>query len=474
MGRRLAYHPIKLPSHMLTTTPLATGGNMSFYEPDQLLSTQMTPRAALPMELAVRETAWNYYRVLGFLPNPSETLRRLGRDISEYKYLLEDSHVNGCMTSRKAGTLCRKWELDRGDSPAQVYQTIKALFDAWPIYDIMQEALNCLFFGYQPVEVIWEKIGGAVLPKEVVCKDPDWFRFSDINEIRYLTKRNMVTGEPVPQYKFLMPRYRASYERPYGRPLGSVIYWPTKMVHTGFRFLTNFCEKYGQPWVRASYPLGTQEQRVQELINAIDSTIQDGIVAFPDEWKVEALEMNKTSSAEIFKTFIEMAHQEIAVGILGQNLTTVVSGGSYAASKTHGEIRQDIVDEDIRIMERMFNDLISWIYELNYSATDAKPTFKLVQEKEADRDSAQAALTLTQTGIKFTKEYYQNRFGMLDTEFDLTALPAQQVGSDGNDLPMPSEGDADVTNATHDATDMARNQESYDSTKDAAQNLNRR
>jgi hypothetical protein len=132
------------------------------------------------------------------------------------------------------------------------------------------------------------------------------------------------------------------------------------------------------------------------------------------------------------------------------------------------------VDEDIRIMERMFNDLISWIYELNYSATDAKPTFKLVQEKEADRDSAQAALTLTQTGIKFTKEYYQNRFGMLDTEFDLTALPAQQVGSDGNDLPMPSEGDADVTNATHDATDMARNQESYDSTKDAAQNLNRR
>ena len=44
-----------------TTTPLADNQtNMSFYEPDHLLSEQMTPKQMLPMELAIRETAWSF------------------------------------------------------------------------------------------------------------------------------------------------------------------------------------------------------------------------------------------------------------------------------------------------------------------------------------------------------------------------------------------------------------------------------
>ena len=58
-----------------STSLLASGGSMSFIEPDSLLSDQMSPRRALTNELAIRESAWNYYRVLGYLPNPSETLR---------------------------------------------------------------------------------------------------------------------------------------------------------------------------------------------------------------------------------------------------------------------------------------------------------------------------------------------------------------------------------------------------------------
>jgi len=43
----------------MASTPLASGGSMSFYEPDHLLSDQMGPKQALPMEIAIRETAWN-------------------------------------------------------------------------------------------------------------------------------------------------------------------------------------------------------------------------------------------------------------------------------------------------------------------------------------------------------------------------------------------------------------------------------
>jgi phage gp29-like protein len=463
MGRYKKFMPGRI-----ATSALASGGTMSFYEPDALLSQQMSPKKALTTDIAIRETAWNYYRVLGFLPNPSETLRKLSKDIAEYKYLLEDAHISGVFGSRKAGTLCQGWELNQNNANDKQYKTIKALFDAWPVYDIMSEALNCIFFGYQPVEVLWERVNGMILPKEAAPKDPDWFRFSDLNELRYLTKRNMVTGEPVPNYKFLLPRFRPSYERPYGRPLGSTVYWYAKMIHAGFRFFTQFVEKFGQPWVMAKYPLGTQKARVQELLNMLDTTVQDGVTAYPSEWEVEALDVNKTSSSVIFKDFIELCKEQISIAMLGQNLTTQVSGGSFAASKTHGEIRTDIVAEDTRIMENMFDTLISWIYELNFGESDNKPEFKLTQKPAPSVEDGQLAVSLFQTGITFTKEYYQNRFNLLDSEFDLNAA------ADSSSQLTNGTGGAAITTLTHDARDPATNTATYNSTKGAIQNLTRR
>lgn len=457
MGR---YHKYKPPR--IVKMPLAQGGSYDFYEPDHLLSEQMTPKQALPMEIAIRETASNYYRVLGFLPNPSEVLRKLGKDISEYKYLLEDSHVNGCMASRKAGTLSLKWTLDQNGSASRQYSTIKSIFDSWPIDEIMGEMMHAIFFGYQPCEVVWKRQSGLVLPEKFAPKDPDWFRFSDINELRYLTKRNMVTGEPVPGYKFIVPRFHASYERPYGRPLGSVVYWAVKFRHAGLKFWTEFAEKFGQPWIKATYPLGTQQARVMQMLDMLNSTIQDGVVAVPSEFNVETIDVNKTSSGDIFNQFLEHMNEEIAIGILGQTLTTKMdkSGGSFAAAKVHGGIRKDLIEEDRKMIERAFNELIGWIYELNWDNSQ-KPVFQLVDAPTPGLEDGQLSMALYKTGIRFTKEYYQNRYNLLETEFEIPDAEGVAPGMDIGDL-------------THDETDTAENKSTYDSTKEAVNRLTRR
>lgn len=470
MGRYNRYRP-------QAKWALSDGDSVNFYEPDQLLSQQMSPKSLMKTEVAIRETAWNYYRVLGYLPNPSETLRKLGKDIGEYKYLLEDAHVNGVFSSRKAGSLSLNWILDRNDIPVRQYQTIKSLLDNWPVYDIMQEMLNCVWFGYQPLEVVWEKVGGMILPKEFTPKDPDWFRFSDINEARYLTKRNMVTGEPIPPFKFIMAKYRPSYERPYGRPVASTCYWACKMRHAGFRFFTQFVEKYGQPWVMAKYPLGTQQARVQEMLDMVTDCIQDGVVAFPKEFETESLDVNKTSSAEIFKMFIDICNREIAISLLGQELTTSTTGnGSYALGKVHHAVREDIVAEDKRIIENAFCTLISWIYEMNWK-TDTQPVFKLVEEPEISKDESEIAKNLFSIGVKFKKEYFQSHFQLSESEFDVGEAPVPAgIGgiSPSNAVEDQPKGSANVIRATHDVNDPAEKQSTYDSTKDAVKNLTRR
>ena len=56
------------------------------------------------------------------------------------------------------------------------------------------------------------------------------------------------------------------------------------------------------------------------------------------------------------------------ISILGQTLTTEIgSTGSYAASNTHMQVRQDIVDSDKKLVEGVINQLIQWIYEINFA-----------------------------------------------------------------------------------------------------------
>lgn len=53
---------------------------------------------------------------------------------------------------------------------------------------------------------------------------------------------------------------------------------------------------------------------------------------------------------EAFERLQNVASIEITTRILGQNLTTEVKGGSYAATKEHGEVRQDIKEADSELL----------------------------------------------------------------------------------------------------------------------------
>jgi hypothetical protein len=470
--------------------------NSNFYEPDHLLSQQSPP---MDQEMMIRETSWNYYRVLGFLPNPSELLQGVGKDISEFKYLLEDPFINGLMSSRKAGTLALTWNLDRGKCPEEYFKILQQIFSEWDIEAIIDELLLATYFGYVPAEVTWAKIKGNWLPANFQPKDPDWIRFSDTNEMRYLTKRNMVTGEPLPKYRVYVARYRAgNYERPYGRPLAATIYWPAKFVHTGFRFFTTFIEKYGMPWVNIKYPLGTQAQRLQQAIDMISGTTQDGVIATPDQFQTELLNLSDKASAENYKMFIDLNHEVMSISVLGQNLTTKVAGGSFAAAKIHGDVRQDIIMGDRHMAEKAFNTVIDWVFQLNWP-TIPRPRFELIDTPKPQAQDGQMALYLAQTSQYgfFTTEYYKNRFNLLDEEINLANVVPLQSGAPGpggNNSAIPKlpealikhkteaagpddtdfDPDPEIVAMTHDVTDTARNEATYESTIDSVKNLTRR
>jgi len=384
-------------------------------------------------DIATRSRSIDWYNSLGAtLPNPDEVLKKLGVDIGEYKKLLSDPRVQAATTSRKAGSVAREWELTVEGVPKAQYDIIRSTFEALDMEQIIKEILDAVLYGYKPLEISWQKQGDLILPSAFTGKPPDWFRFGDSNELRFLTKTNMVEGEEVPPRKFVVAQNDASYENPYGTPVLSACYWPVKFRHNGYRFWTTFLEKYGMPWIIAKAAPGDQEDRINQVATMLENMVQDAIAVVPSDYEVEMKESSRGDASDSYAQYMDAASTEISIAILGTNLTTEVKGGSYAAAKSHMEVREDIIDADVRVVSRAFNILIRYIYEINWGVAGKKPEFYMAAVKDVDKDLAERDAILSQVGVKFTPEYVGRAYD-LQPDVDFT-----MAGSTVDPAPSPS------------------------------------
>ena len=361
-----------------------------------------------------------------------------------YKELLCDSHVFACVQSRKAGVLSLEWEINRGldkdETAEKVIETIKKL----DIYKFINDILDATLFGFQPIEIIWGRVDNLVLPIELKAKPSEWFCFDDENQLKFRTKEHYF-GEELPPKKFLCPQSNPSYENPYGERTLSRVFWPVTFKKGGLKFWVIFTEKYGIPHLIGKHPRGASEEETDRLAGLLEQMVQDAIAVIPDDSSVEIQEANKSSSAEIFEKLMDKMNAEISKAILGQTLTTEVgSTGSYAASNTHFAVRQDIIDADKKMVEKTINQLIQWIYEINFSNKDV-PVFEMFEVEDIDLGLAQRDKILSETGVKFTKDYFIKNYGLEEEDFDIREdiIPATPQFSQFKEEPEP-EGQVQV------------------------------
>ena len=370
-------------------------------------------------EIATRKRALNFYSLANILPDPDIVLRKQGKDVRIYKELLCDSHVFACVQSRKAGVLSLDWDINRGLDKDENAELIYNLLKKLDIQKLICDILDATQFGFQPLEIMWKRDkSGYIFPRKIVSKPPEWFCFDDDNNLRFRTKENYF-GELLPEKKFLLAQNNPSYNNPYGERTLSRVFWSVTFKKGGLKFWVVFTEKYGMPHLIGKHPRGATKEETNTLADMLEEMVQDAIAVIPDDSSVEIQEANKSSSAEIYEKLIDKMNSEISKAILGQTLTTEIgSAGSYAASNTHFAIRQDIIDTDKKLVESVINQLIQWIYEINFSTADI-PVFEMYAPEDVDLTLAQRDKILSDTGVKFTKEYFIKNYGLEDEDFDI-------------------------------------------------------
>ncbi len=397
-------------------------------EKDYISLSERSP--SLTDEIASRKRSIDFYSLGMYLPNPDPVLKKQGKDITVYKELLSDGHLGGCVSSRKSGVTSLEWGIDRGKAKTRQAKLVEDLFKNLHIDRIIKEILEAVLFGYQPMEVMWERVGGYILPKDIVGKPPEWFVFDDENRLRFRTKENYINGEELPEKKFLLPRNDPTYQNPYAFPELSRCFWPITFKRGGLKFWVIFTEKYGMPFLIGKKPRGTDATETNELADKLEQMVQDAVAVIPDDSSVEIIESSgKGASADIYAKLLEFCKVEVAIALLGQNLTTEVKGGSYAAAESHMAVRQDIVDGDKKLVEGVFNELIGWIYEYNFGSGE-RPVFSMWEEEDVDNAQAERDKTLVDMGqIKFTKQYYMKTYGFEDEDIEVIMDNAKPPGT---------------------------------------------
>jgi len=400
------------------------------------------------------------------LPNPNLTIATIGDRQATLENIANDPHVASCIQSRKSGVLSQTWEIQPASEINDFISTSAQLvFNRLDLYKIISEMLNAPLFGFQVLEIVWkiDYISGVrlIVPAVVQGKPQKWFSFDPLGIPRF---KNFETknDEILLPYKFIVLQYQATYENPYGEAILSKCLWPVVFKKAIVTFWAKFAEKFGMPhFVGKTDSVATTED-YDKFLEILDNLIQDGSAVISNTETIEILNANTVSSAQIYKEFIDFCNAEISKAILSQTLTTELGNvGSYAASKVHFVVREEIVKSDRMLIEKGLNQIIKWFVDLNFGKQTEYPKLIIFKEEDVDKPLAETIKTLKDAGIQVLEPFIVRRLGLQKNEFKIldsssqgNAISPNQLFAE-NDIPKDQQViDSEVESSVSDQTGL--------------------
>lgn len=369
--------------------------------------------------IVTRDRAPDFSGLGSYLPNPDPILKAQGKDVSVYRSLRGHAAVGGAIRRRKAAVTALESGVKRGNASARVEANIKAIIDDIDVVQFTRDVLEATLYGFQPIELLWNKGQRWTIPGELIAKPPEWFTFSTKNELRFRSRQSPLEGEPLPERKFLLPRNDATYQNPWGVADLSMVFWPATFMKGGLRFWVQFAEKYGTPWLVGKVPRNTNRSVKNDLAADLEAMIQDAIAVVPDDSSVDIIEAgSKAGAADAYEKLLKYCRSEINIALLGQNQTT--ESNSTNASATAGlEVADDLRDSDAGLVCSTMNTLIEWIMYANGMSGPA-PKFDMWEQEQIDDVQAKRDQSLTGAGVRFTKKYWMRTYDLNDDDLEDT------------------------------------------------------
>ncbi len=294
---------------------------------------------------------------------------RSGFDI--YDEIARDGRVSSALTKRKQKLVGREWKIKpASDAPRDLEAAdfVRTTFENIPFDQIVLDLLDATLKGFAVSEVIWKFEDGKVTIDRINSLEQSRFVFDKEQNLRLLKTAFDVSGEIMPDQKFIVHRYRAKAHNPYGLGLGYELFWPSQFKRRGVGFWQKFLDRWSAPIPVGKVVQGTTKEDRSKLLNHLLSLNNAKAFVMNLGEELDSFETSRSGRAE-FEAWVKTWNEEITIIINGETLTTSLDGqGSRAAGEVHSDMLDDLVDFDADLISGTFNStVIKWLCDFNFT-----------------------------------------------------------------------------------------------------------
>lgn len=397
-------------------------------------------------EIATAEKDFDLFAgYLDYLQNPDKVLQlECGGDIRKYDDIGRDPHVAGILRTRALAPIGKEWNIvpgsegitgvgSRDQKDAQkIADFVKQVFLSFE-FDTSRRAIlrGGTLKGFAVSEVMWDYSEGDISIAAMKHKSQQRFVFTKDGWLRLLTLQNMIAGEQVPESKFQVFTFGDEPTTPYGVGLGRELYWPWWFKKNGIKFWLIFCEKFGMPTVHGQYPPGIGKEQQDKLLKACGAIQTDAGIITPETMNIKLLEAARQGSIDTYESLCNFMNSEMSKSVLGQTLTTEIGDkGSYAASQTHNDVREDIEKADGDILCGSLNrGVVRWLVDYNFGPQRFYPKMWISFEPPEDLERRSRVDTaISYMGYRPTEEYVEETYSIDVDDVRTASTPNSSEG----------------------------------------------
>lgn len=380
----------------------------------------------------------------GVLMNTDSTLLTRGqaRGLAIYDDLKRDCHAGAVLDKRRLAVVSRAWDVEPASdsridkkAAALVKESLKALeFDR-----ICGNLLEAVLKGYAVGEVMWTVRGGAIVPQDIIARSAQRFAMSIDGQPRLRTRENLITGIELPDRKFIVQRFGATDDFPYGLGLGSSLFWPVMFKRQDITFWLKFVDKFGAPTAVGKYPNSASAGEKDKLLQALNAISNDAGIIVPEGMLVELL--NIAATTDNYEKLARYLDEQISERVLGETMTTSAAGAGMGSNQAsvHDDVRLEIAQADANMLNATLSaTLARWICDFNFPTAGAPRITRDFDEpddldKVADRDEKLFNMGWERTEESMTEAYGP---GYVRTQPEPAPAPnlATATGPDGQPL----------------------------------------
>ena len=377
------------------------------------------------------QPTWTVSAIRGALSQHEQGM--LDRSGQMWDAMGRDDRIMPVLRHRTRGMLGMPFELPTVGDSAEAKELADRWEELWPRFApkaVLGRMLDdYIMLGVSLAQISWERIegegGDQIWEPRLHNEEAQFLRFDlELRQWFYNTREGEIPINPGDGKWVLLEAGERGYRNGAIRALA--IMWHIRDL--SWSDWARYTERHGTPLIKAMVPAEVQEQSRDDFWSDIISLGRESAVLLPqgvgsnrDNFDVQIMEA-KDGNWAAFQALKNDASIAVAVYLLGQNLTTEIQAGSYAAANVHKNIRNEVLQADEgELGDDLLTQAMRPISDLmvpNGRLFAPRPSWnvKPPADRKEDADvmgkAATAAKTMVEIGIPIDIVEFSKKYGI--------------------------------------------------------------